>query len=58
MGYNKENYIRIRQEYADKNLRAKEAAEARIAAVQNDDRELMIASAKLQRALVRINVKH
>ena len=38
--------------------RAKEAAEARIAAVQNDDRELMIASAKLQRALVRINVKH
>ena len=38
--------------------RAKEAAEARIAAVQNDDRELMLASAKLQRALVRINVKH
>ncbi|MBQ4043296.1 MAG: hypothetical protein IJD06_04795, partial [Clostridia bacterium] len=29
MGYNKENYIRIRQEYADKNLRAKEAAEQR-----------------------------
>ncbi|MBQ8551814.1 MAG: ATP-binding protein [Clostridia bacterium] len=29
MGYNKENYLRIRQEYADKNLRAKEAAERR-----------------------------
>lgn len=29
MGYNKENYARIRQEYADKNLRAKEAAERR-----------------------------
>ena len=38
--------------------RAKEAAEARIAAAQNDDRELVLASAKLQRALVRINVKH
>ena len=38
--------------------RAKEVAEARIAAVQNDDRELVLASAKLQRALVRINVKH
>ncbi len=29
MGYNKENYIRIRREYADKNLRAKEAAQKR-----------------------------
>lgn len=29
MAFNKENYIRIRQEYADKNLRAKEAAERR-----------------------------
>ncbi len=29
MGYNKENYARIRQEYADKNLRAKKAAERR-----------------------------
>jgi len=38
--------------------RAKEAAEARIAAAKNDDRELVLASAKLQRALVRINVKH
>lgn len=38
--------------------RAKEAAEARIAAAKNDDKELMLASAKLQRALVRIHVKH
>jgi len=37
---------------------AKEAAEARIAAAKNDDKELMLASAKLQRALVRIQVKH
>jgi F-type H+-transporting ATPase subunit epsilon len=37
---------------------AKEAAEARIAAAKNDDKELMLASAKLKRALVRINVKH
>lgn len=29
MAYNRENYVRIRQEYADKNLRAKKAAEAR-----------------------------
>lgn len=29
MAYNKENYARIRQEYSDKNLRAKKAAEAR-----------------------------
>lgn len=29
MAYNKENYVRIRQEYATKNLRAKEAAEQR-----------------------------
>ena len=38
--------------------RAKEAAEARIAAAKIDSRELMLANAKLQRALVRINVKH
>ena len=38
--------------------RAKEAAEARIAAAKDDDRELMLAKAKLQRALVRIGVKH
>ena len=37
--------------------RAKAAAEARIAAAKNDKRELTLASAKLQRALVRINVK-
>ncbi len=29
MSYNKDNYIRIRQQYADKNLRAKNEAEAR-----------------------------
>jgi len=38
--------------------RAKEAAQARIAAAKNDARELMLAQAKLQRALVRIGVKH
>ena len=37
--------------------RAKEKAEARIAAAKNDKKELMLAEAKLQRALVRINVK-
>jgi len=37
--------------------RAKEKAEARIAAAQNDKHELMLAHAKLQRALARINVK-
>ena len=37
--------------------RAKATAEARIAAAKNDKRELTLASAKLQRALVRINVK-
>ena len=37
--------------------RAKAAAEARIAAAQDDARELMLAKAKLQRALVRIGVK-
>ena len=37
--------------------RAKEAAEAKIAAAKDDKRELMLAQAKLQRALVRINVK-
>ena len=39
-------------------MRAKEAAEARIAQAKNDAKELMLASAKLQRALVRINAKH
>lgn len=37
--------------------RAKAAAEERIAAAQNDARELALAKAKLQRALVRIGVK-
>ena len=37
--------------------RAKASAEARMAAAKNDKRELTLASAKLQRALVRINVK-
>ena len=38
--------------------RAKQNAEARIAAAKMDKRELMLAEAKLQCALVRINVKH
>ena len=38
--------------------RAKAAADARIAAAKDDKRELMLAQAKLHRALVRINVKH
>lgn len=37
--------------------RAKAAAEERIAVAQNDARELALAKAKLQRALVRIGVK-
>ena len=37
--------------------RAKAVAEARMAAAKNDKRELTLAAAKLQRALVRINVK-
>lgn len=37
--------------------RAKEKAEARIATAREDQQELMLAQAKLQRALVRINVK-
>ena len=41
----------------DRAKRAREVAQTRIAAAKNDARELMLASAKLQRALVRINVK-
>lgn len=41
----------------DRAKRAKEKAEARIAAAREDKQELMLAQAKLQRALVRINVK-
>ncbi|HIU15448.1 MAG TPA: F0F1 ATP synthase subunit epsilon [Candidatus Ventricola intestinavium] len=37
--------------------RARETAKARIAAAGNDPRELMLAEAKLKRALVRISVK-
>lgn len=38
--------------------RAKAAAEARIAAAKDDKKELMLAQAKLQRALIRIGVKN
>jgi len=60
---NEANLIATTFEWADdidleRAKRAKEAAEARIAAAKDDARELMLASAKLQRALVRINVKH
>lgn len=41
----------------DRAKKAKENAEARIAAAGEDKRELMLAQAKLQRALVRINTK-
>lgn len=63
MIHNEANLIATTFEWADeidldRARRAKEAAEARIAAAKNDDRELMIAQAKLQRALVRIGVKH
>ena len=63
MIHNEANLIATTFEWADeidfeRAKRAKEAAEARIAAAKNDDKELMLASAKLQRALVRINVKH
>ena len=35
MAYNRANYIRIREEFADKNLRAKKAAEERAAELQS-----------------------
>jgi len=38
--------------------RAKTAAEARIAAAKDDKKELMLAQAKLKRALIRIGVKN
>ena len=41
----------------DRAKRAKEAAEARIAEAKADAQEIVLAKAKLQRALVRINVK-
>lgn len=63
MIHNEANLIATTFEWADeidldRAKRAKEAAESRIAAAQNDARELVLAQAKLQRALVRIGVKH
>ena len=60
---NEANLIATTFEWADdidldRAERAKAAAEARIAAAKEDKRELMLAKAKLQRALVRISVKH
>ena len=60
---NEANLIATTFEWADdidleRAKRAKEAAEARIASAKSDARELMLAQAKLQRALVRIGVKH
>jgi len=60
---NEANLIATTFEWADeidleRANRAKAAAEARIEATKNDDKELMLAKAKLQRALVRIGVKH
>ena len=59
---NEANLIATTFEWADeidldRAKRAKEAAQTRIDAA-NDDKELMLAKAKLQRALVRIGVKH
>ena len=63
MIHNEASLIATTFEWADdidleRAKRAKAVAEARIAAAKNDDRELMLAKAKLQRALVRIGVKH
>lgn len=60
---NEANLIATTFEWADeidleRAKHAKEKAEARIAAAKDDERELMLAKAKLQRALVRISVKH
>ena len=60
---NEANLIATTFEWADqidlaRAERAKEKAEQRIKDAQNDNREIMLARAKLQRALVRINVKH
>lgn len=62
MIHNEANLIATTFEWAndidlERAKRAKEAAENRIAAAK-DDKELMLAKAKLQRALVRIDVKH
>lgn len=61
MIHNEASLIATTFEWADqidleRARRAKEAAEARIAAA-NDKQEMMLAQAKLQRALVRLSVK-
>lgn len=60
---NEANLIATTFEWADeidleRAQRAKEAAQARIEAAKDDAKELMLAQAKLHRALVRISVKH
>lgn len=60
---NEANLIATTFEWADeidleRAKRAKESAQARIDAAKDDAKELMLAQAKLQRALVRISVKH
>lgn len=60
---NEANLIATTFEWADdidldRAKRAKEVAEARIAAAKENSKELLLAQAKLQRALVRIGVKH
>ena len=60
---NEANLIATTFEWADeidldRAKRAKEVAQARIDAAKDDAQELMLAQAKLPRALIRINVKH
>jgi len=62
MIHNEANLIATTFEWADeidleRAKHAKEVAEARIEAAKNDNKELMLAQAKLQRALIRIHVK-
>ena len=62
MIHNEASLIATTFEWADqidleRAQRAKDSAEAKIAAANNDEKELMLAKAKLQRALVRISVK-
>ena len=63
MIHNEANLIATTFEWADeidleRAKRAKEVAEARIAAAKEHSKELLLAQAKLQRALIRISVKH
>ena len=63
MIHNEANLIATTFEWADeidldRAKRAKEVAEARIAAAKENSKELLLAQAKLQRALFRICVKH